>query len=86
MPRSLALAAAIHSQINRGNAANQYDQRKISDQKGPEKWSGRPFDFAQGAPNGALVGATGFEPATPCAQDTFSAFSCDFLRFQIQSN
>ena len=32
-----------------------------------------------------LVGATGFEPATPCAQDTFSAFSCDFLHFQISA-
>jgi hypothetical protein len=30
-----------------------------------------------------VIGATGFEPATPCAQDTFSAFSCDFLHFPI---
>ena len=32
-----------------------------------------------------MVGATGFEPATPCAQDTFSAFSCDFLHFPISA-
>src|SRR5262245_46866342 len=32
-----------------------------------------------------VVGATGFEPATPCAQDTSSAFSCDFLRFPISA-
>jgi len=32
-----------------------------------------------------VVGATGFEPATPCAQDTFSAFSCDFLHFPISA-
>jgi hypothetical protein len=30
-----------------------------------------------------LVGATGFEPATPCAQDRYIAFSCDFLHFPI---
>jgi hypothetical protein len=28
--------------------------------------------------NRNLVGATGLEPATPCAQDINSAISCDF--------
>jgi hypothetical protein len=27
-----------------------------------------------------VVGAAGFEPATPCAQDIIDAISCDFLQ------
>src|SRR5262245_59186993 len=32
-----------------------------------------------------VVGATGFEPATPCAQDFLIAFSCVFLQSAIWS-
>jgi hypothetical protein len=45
--------------------------------------SDRPLQLMKIVAPQILVGATGFEPATPCAQDCNATISCDFLRLQI---
>jgi len=44
-----------------------------------------PAIIANSLHSNELVGATGFEPATPCAQAVIYAFSCDFLHSSIWS-